>query len=158
MEPQQIPGLQELLREYSAWALGLAEDAADAPTFFQFDTEIETLPGPYAKPSGCLLVASLDEDIVGCVAFKPLEGETCELKRLFVRPTARGHQIGQKLVSALIGEARQAGYHRMYLDSYVLMTHAHDVYRGEGFKDVAPPPDFPDYLKPVVVFMERELV
>ena len=80
-----------------------------------------------------------------------------ELKRLYVSPAARGHRIGRRLVAELIGRARSIGHRRVVLDSYYTMFNAHDLYRGAGFRDTAAPPDFPEQLKPVVVFMELDL-
>jgi len=43
------------------------------------------------------------------------------------------------------------------LDSHAMMTRAHALYRAAGFRDMAPPPDFPAALESVVVFMEMDL-
>ena len=76
---------------------------------------------------------------------------------MYVEPGARGHRIGEALVTALLAEARQRGKARLVLDSFHTMTSAHRIYRAAGFRDVAAPDDFPEHLKPKVVFMEMDL-
>jgi ribosomal protein S18 acetylase RimI-like enzyme len=65
--------------------------------------------------------------------------------------------IGTALVADLIARARGMGYRRLVLDSHMSMTKAHEIYRAAGFQRVETPPDFPEDLKPVVVFMEMRL-
>ena len=153
----QLAAVRELVREYTAWAFTLEEGSDKAPTFQGLDAELAALPGAYAPPSGRLLLATVDGQPAGCVCLRGHDASTCELKRLYVRPTMRGLNLGSKLVSALIDEARRSGYRRMVLDSHMSMKKAHELYRAAGFRDVSAPPDFPEHLKPVVVFMELDL-
>lgn len=153
----QIEAVRELVREYTAWAFTLAADSDKAPTFQGLEAELATLPGVYATPTGRLLLATQDGTPAGCVCLKGHDATTCELKRLYVRPTMRGQNLGQRLVSMLVEEARRSGYRRMVLDSHKSMTKAHELYRAAGFRDVSAPNDFPEELKPIVVFMELDL-
>ena len=127
------------------------------PTFEGLDEELAGLPGPYAPPLGRLLLARHAGQPAGCVALKPAGPATGELKRLYVRPSFRGLNLGGQLVAAVVQAARQAGCQRLILDSHQSMRHAHALYRAAGFRDVEPPPDFPAALRPVVVFMEMML-
>lgn len=153
----QFAAIRELIREYTAWAFTLEAGSEDAPTFQGLEAELATLPGIYGPPMGRLLLATHEGQPAGCVCFKGHDAATCELKRLYVRPTMRGQNLGQRLVSMLIEEARRSGYRRMVLDSHSSMKKAHEVYRAAGFRDVSAPDGFPEELKPVVVFMELDL-
>jgi len=152
--PSEIRHAQELMREFTSWAMTLEEGSDEAPTFRGLEEELATLPGIYAPPSGCLLLAMQDGRPAGCVALKPHDPTTGELKRLYVRADFRGKTLGRQLVAALIAEARRFGYRRVILDSHVSMTKAHEIYRAAGFRDVDAPKDFPEAFRPVVVFME----
>ena len=154
---EDIAALRSLVREFTTWAISLDPGSESAPTFRNLEQEIATLPGSYAAPTGAFLLARIDGAPVGCVAFRDLGPGTVEVKRMYVRPDARGHRIGEALVAALLTEARQRGKARVVLDSFHTMTSAHRIYRAAGFRDVAAPDDFPDHLKPKVVFMEMDL-
>jgi GNAT superfamily N-acetyltransferase len=101
-----------------------------------FQEELVTLPGKYARPAGRLLLASWDEALAGCVALRPLEPGTCELKRLFVRPAFRAQRIGRALAERIIEEAREAGYRKMRLDTLPSMTSAISLYQRLGFHPI----------------------
>lgn len=103
------------------------------------DADLAALPGPYAPPSGTILVAWLDGEPVGCVALGALEqGGVCEMKRLYVRPTARGSGAGRALVDRLLADARAMGYALMRLDTAPELTAARALYASLGFRSIPP--------------------
>jgi len=154
---EQIVAIRELFREYFDWIFTLAVGHEDAPTFDGLEEELQTLPGIYSPPTGRLLLATQDGQPAGCVCLKGHDATTSELKRLYVRPSFRGLKIGWQLVNMLVDEARQSGYQKIVLDSHVEMKKAHALYQAVGFQIVETPADFPDHLKPTVVFMEYDL-
>ncbi len=155
--PAQIPEVRMMIREYLDWTKSFGDDSQRAPTFASVDRELETLPGVFAPPKGRLLVGTIDGQVGGCVALKPHDHGVAELKRLYVRPSFRGHNLGRLLVQALVDQARSCGYKRLILDSHKSMTQAHAIYRAFGFMDVPAPADFPDDLKSIAIFMELDL-
>ena len=106
--------------------------------FQGFDEELAGLPGEYALPAGRLLVARAEGEAVACVALRPLGARTCEMKRLYVRPSRRGLGLGRALAEAVIDEARGAGYGLMRLDTLPSMTEAAVLYERLGFRDIEP--------------------
>ncbi|HET9950493.1 MAG TPA: GNAT family N-acetyltransferase [Candidatus Eisenbacteria bacterium] len=155
--PGQIAAAEELLREYTAWAISLEPGSEHAPAFEGLDRELATLPGVYAPPKGRLLLATHEGRPAGCVCLRRHDAETGEVKRLYVRPGFRGLNVGRQLIARLLEEARAAGYRRMVLDSHKSMTAAHALYEAAGFRRVSPPDDVPDRIKEIAVFMECEL-
>jgi len=153
----EIVAVRELMREYATWAFTLVPGSNKAPAWDGFDEELAALPGVYAPPAGRLLLAMQDGQPAGCVCLKKNDATTSELKRLYVRPTFRGKNIGQQLVKMLVEDARQARYQRIVLDSHISMKKAHAIYQEAGFRLVSAPDNFPENLKPIVVFMECDL-
>jgi GNAT superfamily N-acetyltransferase len=129
--PRELSIVRELFREY---ADGLGVDLC----FQHFDDELATLPGSYAPPTGRLLVALRDEDPVGSVALRRIDATSCEMKRLYVRPRARGEQLGRGLAERICADARDAGYARICLDTLPSMISAQRLYASLGFEPIAP--------------------
>src|SRR5437899_1015661 len=148
--PSHIAQARELFQEYAA---SLGFDLC----FQSFDKELAELPGDYAPPSGRLLLAFDNDALAGCIALHALESSTsiCEMKRLYVRPSFRGHRIGQQLITAIIAAAREIGYTHMRLDTVSgTMDKAITLYRSYGFKEI------PSYrANPIegVLYMELKL-
>lgn len=102
------------------------------------DAEFADLPGKYAAPRGCVLLADRGGEIDGCIAFRGVSREICEMKRLYVRPHARGGHLGHDLVSRLISEARLSGYCEMRLDVMEKYLAARKLYEAFGFVPAEP--------------------
>ncbi|MBN2591104.1 MAG: GNAT family N-acetyltransferase [Sedimentisphaerales bacterium] len=96
--------------------------------------EADNLPGEYAMPKGCILLAEYQGSIAGCVAVSEITENVCELKRLYVKPQCRRKGIGRNLAEAIINKAAQLKYKRMRLDTNkVLFIGAEPLYSSLGF-------------------------
>jgi ribosomal protein S18 acetylase RimI-like enzyme len=133
-EAKNLEHLHTARRLFEQYAQSLGFDLG----FQDFAAELRNLPGEYAPPHGCILLAKQDEKIVGCVALRKLEETICEMKRLYVIPEARGHGTGRKLSETVILRAKEMGYKRMRLDSLSSMESANHLYSSLGFRPIAP--------------------
>jgi GNAT superfamily N-acetyltransferase len=110
----------------------------------------------YGPPNGALFLACWNGAPVGCIALHPLPGGgACEMKRLYVRPAFRQHDIGRQLVERLLLEAATVGYSVMKLDTLSKLQPAIKLYQAYGFTDVTA-----YYHNPLedVVYMEKQLL
>ena len=148
-----IAQARALFEEYAAWL--------DVDLCFQgFAQELASLPGAYAPPRGMLLLAGSPGMALGCIALRPLASggsepdSTAEVKRLYVRPEARGTGLGGRLVQAVIDGAREIGYRELKLDTLEHMTEARALYAKLGFVECPP-----YYHNPIegAVYMTRSL-
>lgn len=130
-----LEATRDIFREYAAQ---LGVDLC----FQNFDAELAGLPGDYAAPKGCLLLAMVDGQLAGCCAMRPLETvdypNACEMKRLFVRQGFRHLGLGRQLAEAILDAARVAGYHSVLLDTLDDMEAARALYEDLGFYDIPP--------------------
>ncbi len=128
---QDLADIRVLFGEYS----GLV---AEALCFQNFDQELEALPGKYAPPGGALLIARDADAAAGCVALRPIDAATGEMKRMYVREAYRGTGLGRKLALAVIAEAKQRKHARIVLDTLPKLTTAIALYRDLGFRECGP--------------------
>jgi putative acetyltransferase len=104
-----------------------------------FAGELAGLPGPYAQPEGCLLLAERDGARLGIVGLKRLAPDIAEVKRLYVAPEARRLGVGVALLGRVLAEAAAKGYERVRLDSdRDSMGAAIALYRRLGFVEIVP--------------------
>jgi GNAT superfamily N-acetyltransferase len=143
----EIDTVRGLFREYAEW---LNVDLC----FQGFDAELATLPGRYAPPDGRLLLARDAGAAVGCIGLRRVDATTGEVKRLYVRPEARGHGLGGELARRVIAAAREIGYRRLVLDTLAPMAEARSLYGALGFREI---PAYYANPLPGVIYMELVL-
>ena len=128
---EQLEWARRLIQEYVA---SLPVDVS----YEHVPEECSRLPGEYAPPRGELLLALESGEPVGCVALRPLDPETCEMKRVYLRPEWRRRGIGRAMAEAIVEAARRIGYRRMRLDTIPSLKPAIALYRSMGFRVIAP--------------------
>jgi len=122
--------------------------------FQGFEKELAELPGDYAPPDGRLFLAVVEGELAGCVALHRFHRDTCEMKRLYLRPGQRGSGAGRRLAEAVIAAAQEIGYARMVLDTLPSMRTAQALYRSLGFREI---PSYRENPVRGTLFMELNL-
>lgn len=127
-----LAAVADLFREFAA-SLPIKLD------YQGFEEELAALPGKYVPPQGEIFLAKgAAGEVYGCVAVRPLGDGICEMKRMYVRPSARGMGVGRRLGEAILAWSREAGYREMYLDTHVSLTAAKAMYLSLGFTEIPP--------------------
>lgn len=143
-----LDDVRTLFREYQRW---LGRDLC----FQGFEAELAALPGRYAPPSGRLYLAEAGGALVGCIALREFAPGVSEMKRLFVRDSARGTGVGRLLAERVIADAREIGSACMRLDTLSdSMVAANRLYEALGFVDI---PAYYSNPMPDVRYMELDL-
>ncbi|MCF6274980.1 MAG: GNAT family N-acetyltransferase [Robiginitomaculum sp.] len=127
--PAQIADVKYLFWEYIETLktefgndIGCADGHADMQNF----------PGNYKA----LLLASLDGVPVAACGVKRVNGQDCELVRLYCRPEGRGHGLGRKLSQTARDYVKADGCKRLGLSTEPAMKHAVKLYKLMGFSDI----------------------
>ncbi|SRR5438874_5513600 len=136
---------------FRAYAASLPIDLAPQG----FSKELESLPGIYSPPRGELLLAKRGDHVLGCIGLRPLKPpRIAEIKRMYVRPQARGQGVGKALVAAILKTAEQRGYEELKLDTLAHLETAIALYKSFGF---APIPRYGNHPYPDLVCLGKTL-
>ena len=104
-------------------------------SFQNIDEELKNPEHKYTTPQGEILVVVDHDKVLGMVAYHRHSDVRCEMKRLYVRPDARGMHLGNTLVAEILAHAKNAGYKEMVLDTIEPLKAAISLYRKHGFEE-----------------------
>lgn len=109
-----------------------------------YDTELLNNPKKYIlADGGHILIALINEQVVGTVALIKRGEGVYELSKMAVTEKYQGMGIGNKLMSSCIDYAKQNGCDRLFLDSSTTLSPAITLYKKVGFKEIPVPEDTP---------------
>jgi putative acetyltransferase len=128
-------------------------ETADLARILPHIPDWDDFAGRFLRSGGAFVVATVDDDVAGCVGVTPIGDGVCEMNRLWVRRTYRTVGLGRRLAIASMDEARRLGFERMILDVLPSRTGAIALYRSLGFVEV--PPEH-EYAFPMI-FLGRDL-
>jgi putative acetyltransferase len=120
----------------------MPEFGADGPGFAIHDPEVAAMSRAYRAPRCAYFVVELDGDVIGGGGVAPLAGgdpETCELRKMYFLPAARGRGIGRVLLERCLETARELGFRRCYLETLGGMDAAQRLYARMGFAAIEGP-------------------
>ena len=147
--------VKELFEEYTNILIESDKEFAKYLKIQNYDSEVNHLEDKYGLPNGRLYIATVDNKVAGGVALRPLDENSCELKRLYVRPEFRGCHLGNKLVNQIISDAKDIGYHYILLDTLPFLQSAIYLYKKFGFYEIEKYNDSPIESS---IFMRLDLV
>jgi GNAT superfamily N-acetyltransferase len=100
---------------------------------FQLDPEFDGDLDDPATAYSALWVAVDGDDVIGSVALRDLGDGAVELKRMYLRPSARGRGLGKELLALALEWSREHGFDRVRLDTSERMVAAQRLYEAHGF-------------------------
>ena len=122
--------------------------------FQHFEEELAGLKEMYSPPDGGIILARLNDEIIGCVAIRKISNETGELKRMFVKPGLQNKGAGKLLLNKAMQLAKECNYSVVKLDTLNHMLPAIHLYKQAGFYETDS-----YYHNPIkgVVYFEKQL-
>lgn len=106
------------------------------------DVEVDAMSTAYTREGHLYCVVEEAGEVVGGAGVAPLIGGApgvCELRKMYFLPRARGRGAGRALLTHLLAQALQLGYHTCYLETLASMTSAQALYRAMGFVPLGGP-------------------
>ncbi|MCR5221076.1 MAG: GNAT family N-acetyltransferase [bacterium] len=131
----QIVDGRDYLTEVRALIIEYSERLGRNLSFQNIEEELADPAHKYTAPEGEILVAVENKNVLGMIAYHRHSDERCEMKRLYVKPEARGMHLGDLLVQEIIKHARLAGYKEMVLDTIEPLKAAISLYKKYGFEE-----------------------
>lgn len=159
--PADYDAIRALCWEYRDFLLTLGgADAEIVRTFYPEETYARVmarLETDHAAPAGGAKLVRLDGATVGCGMFHRLAPDAAEIKRVYLRDSARGRGAGRALMEALVAQCRADGYARILMDTGLPLTAARDLYLSMGFRLRDPYQEIPDTARERLLFFEMQL-
>lgn len=101
------------------------------------DADIDDLETNYFGKNGYLWVWETEDGaIIASVGFAWVDGNTCELRKMYVTASERGKGIGKLLLQTAIAKAQDLGYRAMILKTNNRLDTAIDLYAKYGFQHI----------------------
>lgn len=122
--------------------------------FQGFEQELADIEAQYGAPAGCLLLVQNGDTAIGCAGVRRWQEGIAELKRMYLRPAARGSGMGKHLLDHAIEQARRLGYQSIRLDTLPTMEAAIALYRNAGFEEI---PAYRENPFEATLYLEKQL-
>jgi putative acetyltransferase len=131
IEPRDDAGMASIIRtvmpEFGATGCGFAIN----------DPEVDWMSRAYAQPRCAYFVVEDEGVVLGGGGIAPLEGgdaATCELRKMYFLPAARGRGAGAAMMERCLEAARELGFRQCYLETLSGMDAAMKLYERSGFR------------------------
>ena len=136
IEPRDDAGMASIIRtvmpEFGATGCGFAIN----------DPEVDWMSRAYAQPQCAYFVVEDEGVVLGGGGIAPLEGgdaATCELRKMYFLPAARGRGAGAAMMERCLEAARELGFRQCYLETLSGMDAAMKLYERSGYARIAAP-------------------
>ena len=106
------------------------------------DREVDAMSAAYAAPRSAYFVVEEGGRVIGGAGIAPLDGgdaDTCELRKMYYLPAARGRGLGERVLRLCLDQARALGFRRCYLETLTGMDAAMKLYERVGFRKLPGP-------------------
>lgn len=97
------------------------------------DADMLNVDQHYRQAGGEFFVVYRGNELLGTAGFVGLDGRRCELRKMYLAPSARGLGLGRHLLQLIMTQAKAAGYLQMQLETASVLKEAIRLYEQNGF-------------------------
>lgn len=97
------------------------------------DADLADIDGNYHRRGGCFDVLLASGRIIGSVALFPVDGDTVELRKMYLDGAFRGRGLGKMLLEHAMARAKELGFSRVFLETATVLREAVALYKQYGF-------------------------
>lgn len=136
IQPADDPAIAAIIRQV------MPEFGAVGSGFAIADPEVDWMSRAYAAPRHAYFVLERAGRVLGGAGVAPLAGgdpDTCELRKMYFLPQARGLGAGAAMMERCLVAARSFGFARCYLETLTGMDAAMRLYERSGFRRIDAP-------------------
>jgi len=136
IEPRDDAAMAHIIRTV------MPEFGADGDGFAIHDAEVDAMHAAYAGTRHAYFVVEVDGNVAGGAGVAPLdqgEAGTCELRKMYFLPEARGLGAGHAMMTRCLDTARALRFKRCYIETLSGMQAAFALYRKHGFEPLDAP-------------------
>ena len=116
----------------------LAELDQDLNVRYGDDETVTVHPAQFLPPDGIFLVVRQAGEPLACGGYRRIATDTAEIKRMYVRPQARGKGLARLVLARLEEAASAAGYSQLWLETGLAQPEAMALYESSGYRRIAP--------------------
>ena len=102
------------------------------------DADLDDIEGNYTRNNGYFTVVEEGNRIIASMGVLRISEDTCELRKMYSIPEARGRGLGRYLLELALSKARELGYRRMVLETASPLVEAIALYKKYGFSEYQP--------------------
>lgn len=122
--------------EIQKLVFGVLEEYGLVPSPESTDADLANIEGSYIKPGGLFEVVLDGKKIVGTIGLFPVDETTCELRKMYLLKTARGHGLGRYVLQRVVERARELGFKQIVLETSSKLAIAIQLYKNFGFHQI----------------------
>ena len=153
--------VRDMCWEYRDFLLGMGPGFVELIELFYpkpaYTALLKELETKHARPGGTVKLALHAGVPVGCGMSHTLKPGVAEIKRVYIRETARGLGAGRAIMEALVAQIREDGFHRILMDTGLPQVAAQKLYLSMGFRLRGPYEEMPPITEGKMVFFEMDL-
>jgi len=140
IHPKEIPFAKELIYRIAHQIFEDPRTLEESIAYYEERNllqDMDNLQQTYLHNDGIFLVLTDDDQIIGTGAIRKIDGELCELKRLWLLVEYHGQGLGYRMIQELFTFAREKGYKRVWLETdRNMQSRAYDLYKRLGFYEI----------------------